>query len=84
MEIQSRENPKFGRKVFFVNPPLSFEHIVIDEMIFGEYRSLKFNLADVDMYYITTNFDTEKDYYTFLNTISNFLQIQNYFCMQLH
>ena len=37
-EAPSRENPKFGRKVFFLNPPLSFDKGIIEPLRDEEYE----------------------------------------------
>jgi len=36
--MEYRENPMFGRKVFFLNPPLSIENFVVDGLKDEEYE----------------------------------------------
>lgn len=36
--VENRENPVFGRKVFFVNPPLIVENIIVAELRKDEYE----------------------------------------------
>lgn len=38
MEVENRENPIFGRKVFFVNPPMGFDVSVIKKLREMEYE----------------------------------------------
>lgn len=45
--MENRENPLLGRKVFFLNPPLSIENYVIDALKNEEYEVYK--IADVNL-----------------------------------
>lgn len=36
--MENRENPIFGRKVFFVNPPISIAHFIVDSLHDQEYE----------------------------------------------
>lgn len=80
MEIQSRENPKFGRKVFFVNPPLSFEHIVIDELrndeyevyVINDYKRTKAVLREHPDSMLFINIDVQLSFKQWFNFICSF------------
>lgn len=41
--MESRENPIYGRQIFFVNPPISVEHYVLDMLHDNEYEAYVIN-----------------------------------------
>lgn len=60
--VENRENPLFGRKVFFVNPPLIVENLIIAELREDEYEVY---LID-DYHYTKAVLENNKDAMVFV------------------
>lgn len=61
-KIENRENPIFGRKVFFVNPPLIIENIIVAELRADEYEVFVID----DYHYAKPVLENNKDALVFI------------------
>ncbi len=83
--MESRENPLFGRKVFFINPSLFIENLVVEMLreqeyevyVLSDFRRAKSLLAQFPDSLCFVDIDTEMNFSQWFNFIKSFSNDNN-------